>query len=175
LEQFILREGVKVVVQEIGIASLTSGILAGLVEPFFRGEFARDAFLAAFRYVLPDEFRNEVGKILRNVFIAENQTWRVEIASVDADTVKVTTSFERLLRNKTSTTQKKNSLYTVPDFYFPHGQTEILECGIQSGDRRLTEFERTNEQNVIRATTLEVDVAPGGQPWYGEKPFSIEG
>jgi len=159
--QFIPWEGVKVVVGEIGIASLIAGILAGLVEPFFRGEFARDAFLAAFRYVLPDEFKNEVGKILRNVFITERQTWRVEIVRENEETVKVTTSFEWLLENKTSTTQKKNGLYSVPEFDFPNGRTEIVECGIQSGDQRLMEFHSTNHENVITASTDEIDVAPG--------------
>ena len=50
--QFIPWEGARFVVSEIGIASLIASLLAGVVEPFFRGEFARDAFLAAFRYVL---------------------------------------------------------------------------------------------------------------------------
>ena len=44
------------VVKDLGTGLLIAGILASFVEPFFRKEFARDAFLAAFRRVLPDEF-----------------------------------------------------------------------------------------------------------------------
>jgi hypothetical protein len=63
------------IVKELRPGVFTAGILAYLVEPFFRREFARDAFLSAFRYVLPTlsafryvlptEFRDEVAKILR--------------------------------------------------------------------------------------------------------------
>ena len=148
-------------VKELGPGVFTAGILAALVEPFFRKEFARDAFVAAFRYVLPKEFKDEIGKILRNEFIAERQTWRIEIARVNNDIVAVTTSFERVLTNKTSTTQKKGGLYTVPEFCFPCGNTEIIECGVKSGSETIEEFERVNDRNIIRATTKEVDVLPG--------------
>jgi hypothetical protein len=47
-------------VKEIGSGILTAGILASFVETYFRREFARDAFLAAFRHMLPPEFRDEI-------------------------------------------------------------------------------------------------------------------
>jgi hypothetical protein len=77
--QFIPWEWLRVLLSEVAVASFIAGILAGLVEPFFRAEFARDAFLAAFRYVLPNEFKQEVEKILRTVFICEQQVWTVKI------------------------------------------------------------------------------------------------
>jgi hypothetical protein len=38
----------RALIQELGRGIFTAGILAALVEPFFRKEFARDAFEAAF-------------------------------------------------------------------------------------------------------------------------------
>src|SRR6266508_5116135 len=67
------------IAKEVGSGLLIAGILASFVEPFFRKEFARDAFLAAFRHVLPKEFKDEVEKIIRFEFIAESQVWTVKI------------------------------------------------------------------------------------------------
>jgi hypothetical protein len=53
--QFIPWEWLRFVLSEVAVAAFIAGILAGLVEPFFRAEFARDAFLAAFRRVLLPE------------------------------------------------------------------------------------------------------------------------
>jgi hypothetical protein len=159
--QWIVREGPRLVIGEIGAAVLTAGILAALVEPFFRREFAKDAFLAAFRYVLPPEFREEVQKILRNIFICERQIWTVEVKRINEDVVFVTTSFDRNLINKTSTTQKKSGLYTIPEFHFPNGESIILECGIENENERINDFQTERKEQVVRATTKEISVPPG--------------
>jgi hypothetical protein len=65
----LLWEPIGAVLRELGLASIVAGILGLFVEPFFKNEFARDAFLAAFRYVLPDEFKEEIERILRYEFI----------------------------------------------------------------------------------------------------------
>jgi hypothetical protein len=159
--QFIALPSLTTIGGEIGVALLTSGILAGLVEPFFRQEFARDAFLAAFRYVLPPEYKDEVGKILRNAFIGERQKWRVQIDRVAEDTVVVMTSFEKVIANKTSSTQKKSGLFTTFDFNFPQGPSEILQCGIESGHNKVEEFNLEKSKGEIRATTEEINIGPG--------------
>src|SRR6516165_4671704 len=73
------------IIKELGPGIFTAGILASLVEPFFRREFARDAFLASFRYVLPEEFKEEIAKIIRFEFVATKQIWGVQIEKVSAD------------------------------------------------------------------------------------------
>jgi hypothetical protein len=131
--QFIHIEGVRVVVGEIGVASLIAGILAGLVEPFFRQEFARDAFLAAFRYVLPDEFRQEVERIITFDLIGEKQIWTVRVQKIDDGHVLVTTNVERMFRNKSNSRKDAFCHSELEDYAFPHGPTKILECGVQVG------------------------------------------
>ena len=102
------------IIKDLGPGIFTAGILACLAEPHFRREFARDAFLAAFRYVLPREFREEVEKIIRFEFIADRQVWTVRIDKIENDdkTVLVTTSFDKVIKNRTKSTQKKRALYT---------------------------------------------------------------
>jgi MFS family permease len=100
----------RLIAKELGPGIFTAGIIASLVEPFFRKEFARDAFLAAFRYVLPSEFREEVEKILRFDLIAEKQLWTVKIEKVSDEMVLVTTTFDRLIKSKDKIQQTGESV-----------------------------------------------------------------
>jgi hypothetical protein len=68
-----------------------------------------------------------------------------------------------VIENKTSSTQKKGDLYTVPEFHFPNGDVDILECGIVSGDNRKEEFNIERLEYVAKATTEEVEIPPGGK------------
>jgi hypothetical protein len=61
--------------RDFSIALFVAGLLALSVDTFFKTEFARDAFEASFRYVLPAELKDEVAKILKFEFIAEKHMW----------------------------------------------------------------------------------------------------
>jgi hypothetical protein len=126
------------IIQALGPGIFTAGILAVLAEPHFRKEFARDAFLAAFRYVLPKEFKEEVEKIIRFEFIASTQLWTVKIEKVDGGTVRVTTSFEKNIKNRSKSAREKDGYYTVPDFSFSNGPSQILDCAIEYEDEKET-------------------------------------
>jgi hypothetical protein len=161
---FIPLEELRFVTTEIGVASLIAGILAGVVEPFFREEFARDAFVAAFRYVLPSEFKDEVEKILRFELIAEKQLWSVKIDKVSDQEVRVTTWFERTVRNKSKSDTPVNVWYEAEDYNFSEGSTEILECGIQSADdpsqvHKSTDLKRYERH--VEVKTPELMLKPG--------------
>jgi hypothetical protein len=161
---FIPSEGLRFVAAEVGIASLIAGILAGVVEPFFREEFARDAFVAAFRYVLPSEFKDEVEKILRFELIAEKQVWSVKIDKISDKVVRVTTSFERTARNKSKSNRSINCHCEVEDFKFCKGKTQILDCGVQ-GEEGADEIRRSSVQKDhqahVEVKTDDLTVKPG--------------
>ena len=146
--------------KELGPGIFTAGILALLVEPFFRKEFARDAFLAAFRYVLPSEFREEVEKILKFDFIAESQLWSVQIDKIDDETVLVTTTYERVIKNKTKINKRANAWYVVPDFGFRNGSTKVIECGIEQGTLLIDSFVQTFRKHDVEAKTDELVIRP---------------
>ena len=152
------------IAKELGPGIFTAGILAGLVEPFFRREFARDAFLAAYRYVLPTEFKDEVEKILRFEFVADYQLWTVQIDKVDDDddTVLVTTSFEKTIKNRSKIERPARGFYTVNDFSFSNGPSIILECTIEYEGQKITQFNvETKNNNELIATTKGLTIKPG--------------
>ena len=72
-------EALSPIVKELGPGIFTAGLLASVAEPFFRGEFARDAFLAAFRYVLPEELEEEVEKIINSNLLQKSSSglWKL--------------------------------------------------------------------------------------------------
>src|SRR5262249_54505662 len=47
----------------------TAGVLGLTVDIFLKREIARDVFVAAFRYVLPDELKEEVRRIINYKFL----------------------------------------------------------------------------------------------------------
>jgi hypothetical protein len=161
---FIPWEGLRFVVAEAGVAALIAGILAGLVEPHFRQEFARDAFLAAFRYVLPNEFKEEVEKIIRFEFIAERQVWTVRVDRIEGDdeVVLVTSSFDKVIKNRTKAPHKKGGYYTIHELSFSKGCSQILDCRIEYDKRVEDEFVVTNpDATELIAKTNELEIQPG--------------
>jgi len=82
------------IAKELGTALIVSAVLGATVDFFFKEELARNAFLAAFRYVLPGEFKDEVAKILTYPFIGTDHTWKVKIEKL-ADFTLVTTTVEK--------------------------------------------------------------------------------
>jgi hypothetical protein len=143
---------------------LVGGGVALLVEPHFRKEFARDAFLAAFRYVLPNEFREEVEKIIRFEFIADKQLWTVRVDKIENDdkTVLVTTSFDKVIKNRTKSPHKTNGYYTIHELSFTNGPSEILDCRIEYENKKEDKFEVSNPTSTeLIAATKELEIEPG--------------
>jgi hypothetical protein len=128
---------------------------------FFRKEFARDAFLASFRYVLPPEFKDEVARIIRFEFIAEKQVWKVEIDKLDDNAIKITTSFDKTIKNASKLVRKTRGLYTVPELSFNNGPVKVCECTIECGNEQITSFTLSNQNGHLNASTKEIDILPG--------------
>jgi hypothetical protein len=94
-------EIIRPLVKELGPGVFTAGILAALVEPFFRNEFARDAFLAAFRYVLPSELKEEVRRIIGYKFLCVTSTSIITLTEISDGLVRVEVKHERVFKNIT--------------------------------------------------------------------------
>jgi hypothetical protein len=152
------------IIKELGPGIFTAGILASLAEPHFRREFARDAFLAAFRYVLPREFKEEVEKIIRFEFIAEWQVWTVRVDRIEGDdeTVLVTSSFDKLIKNRTKAPHRKEGYYTIHELSFSAGRSKILDCRIEYDNKVEDKFEVTNPTSTeLIASTQQLEIKPG--------------
>jgi hypothetical protein len=152
----------RLIAKELGPGIFTAGIIASLVEPFFRREFARDAFLAAFRYVLPPAFKEEVEKILRFESIADKQVWTVRVEKASDETVLVTTTFERIIKNKTKSNKSANAWYEAEDYKFPEGSTKIIECAIQEGSQVHRSSTQTDREHDVEAKSAELTIRPDG-------------
>jgi hypothetical protein len=155
-------EPIRDITRDLGPGIFTAGILASLVEPFFRHEFARDAFLAAFRYVLPDEFRDEVAKIIRFDFIARKQIWTVQIEKASEGVVRVTTTLERTVTNKTKSKKSIRAWVEAEDYDFQNGPTEVVLCSIEEEDSKTQHVSstQTKKDHYQDAHTDDLDLLP---------------
>src|SRR5215467_2792849 len=142
------------IAKELGPGVFTAGILALLVEPFFRKEFARDAFLAAFRYVLPEEFKEEVTKILAHPFVSKDHIWKVKIERTNNESITLVT-------NRTSSDHDRGALYTIIEYNYEDGPAEICECSIEKEGIRSKRLKRERHADWIEAITEKVRIAPG--------------
>src|SRR5262245_44463209 len=50
--------------RDLAVALFVAGLLAASVDTFFKTEFARDVFNAAFAYFLPNELKQEIKRII---------------------------------------------------------------------------------------------------------------
>ena len=148
-------------ITEMGVAFVVAAILGLTVDWALKAEFARDVFRAAFSYVIPPEFKNEVAKILAFDFMAERHLWRVQVQKVNDETVLVTCFIHRTVRNRTSLRKPKGGYLQAWDWQFKEGSTEILECSAKNEDGVIKSFskvERTPYQ--VEARTEEFTVLP---------------
>jgi len=77
----------------------TAGVLGLTVDTFLKREFARDVFVAAFRYVLPDELKEEVCRIIG--FLCIDSLSVGTITTLPHNLVRVHISPERTCKNIT--------------------------------------------------------------------------
>jgi hypothetical protein len=89
------------VTREVGAGSITASILGLTVDTFLKGELLRDVFQAAFSYVLPEELRAEVHRVINYKFICKRSYTIVKITRLCDDLVKVEIMHERLIENIT--------------------------------------------------------------------------
>ncbi len=145
-------------------ALLVAGFLALTVDTFLKTELLRDAFLAAFQYVLPPELKSEIYKLMKFEFIAERHTWTVAIKKCDEDTVLVETTVERQLKNVTSTNKNLLAFYQAFDFSFKQGKTEIVEYFARKEDGTIVksgESQSHGAYSVERRIEEDIVVPPG--------------
>jgi len=158
---FIPSETSRFIASEIGVAILIAGIIAVAIDPFFKRQLAQDVFLAAFRHVLPSEFKDEIEKILKFDFIAEKQVWIVQIDKISDQVVLVTTTYERIIRNKTKSDKSAKAHYEVEDYKFPDGPTKIIECAIQYQTTSRQSSVQNDREHDVEVETDSLSIRPG--------------
>ena len=112
------------ITSEIGVALLTASILGFTIDRWMKAELRTDAFLAAIGHVLAPEFRAEVSRIVGYKLICEKHLLLINIEHVSNELVKVTTSTERTIRNRSAYPQTHIDEWG----YQQVGHSQILEC-----------------------------------------------
>jgi hypothetical protein len=153
-------------VKELGIALVTSGVLGLTVDTFLKREFARDVFVAAFRYVLPDPLKEEVRRIMNYKILCEEALIVVKISIVDGadDLVKVDMNFERVFRNITQHSERMHGHFAVDEWGFPGHKSQITTCRLEANGKVLDPTDDpayANRKDAVGKTTPEIPISPG--------------
>ena len=112
---------------EIGVALVIASILGFTIDRWMKAELRTDVFQASLGYVLQPEFRDEVSRIIGYKLICERHDLLVKIEKVSADTVKLTSSVERTIRNKSSYSEEIGNYVAVDEWGFSAGTSDILD------------------------------------------------
>jgi hypothetical protein len=104
-----------------------------------------------------------------NSYIGENQLWTVKIQKISNTTVLVTTSVQKLIRNKGKAERKKSGLYSIKELRFDEGPAKILECSIEDDEHKKDEFKtRIIDENIV-AETAELAIKPNATATFWGK------
>jgi len=83
------------VIKDVGIAVVVATVLAATIDRWFSAEIHEEVFEAVIGYLPPPAFKEEIRRLLRYEFVAENHVMRFILEDLDADHVRLTTTIER--------------------------------------------------------------------------------
>jgi hypothetical protein len=154
----------------------TAGILGLTVDIFLKRELARDVFVAAFRYILPDELKEEVQRIISYKFLCIDSTTIVSISAPSNDIVRVEIKHERTFKNITGHTEPFYGTFAVDEWGFSQ-KSEILECRLEIGETKIDDADDNpdyeGKKDAIGKKTKSVSVKSGNTIKSITKGFEI--
>jgi hypothetical protein len=157
-------EAVRAPSKDIASALLTAAILGATADRFFHAELARDVFRAAFRYVLPDEIKDEVNRIIdyRPLCIAHNSSVTIE-ETLTYRVVKVTLRSERKIKNISRHTEQIRNILTLDDWDIPEHKPSIDQCYLvfEDGERVDAGEQYVPRRSAIGKKTEYKNLPPG--------------
>lgn len=152
------------VAKDLGAGLITAALLGFTVDVFFKREFARDAFQAAFRYVLPEKMRQEAARIIGYKFICQRHYTVVAITEVGDDLVKVQIRTEREIENISRHTEPMDAMLALDDWGFDGYQPTIEACTVEIDGQSLEakeENETRETDRVERKIPTRIEIKPG--------------
>ena len=152
-----------------------AGVLGLTVDTFLKRELARDVFVAAFRYVLPDELKEEVHRIISYKFLCIESTTIVSISSLSNDLVRVEIRHERTFTNITGHTEPFSGTFALDEWGFSQ-KSEILECGLEIEETKIDADDNPDyaqKKDAIGKKTKSVNVKSGNMIKSISKGFEV--
>lgn len=154
------------IISEIGIALLVASILGFTIDRWLKAELRTDAFLAAIGHILAPEFRAEVARIIGYRLVCEQHFSFVEIEFVEIEHVrsnvlKVTSSSERTIRNKSAYVQPIRNYAHIDEWGYAEGTSKILECILELEGQSFTASAKPSvEGSAFQISTEEKQLKP---------------
>jgi hypothetical protein len=155
---------------------LTAGVLGLTVDIFLKKELARDVFLAAFSYILPDELKDEVRRIIDYKFLCIDSTTIISIGPPTNGLVRVDIEHERTFKNITGHTEPFSGTTGLDEWGFVQ-KSEILESKLQIDERPFINAgnhpDYAGKKEAIGRKTKKVKVRSGGTLKVVSRGFEI--
>jgi hypothetical protein len=115
--------------KELSNALIIAGILGFTIETYFRRQFSQDAFQAAYRYILPEEFKEEARRVIGYKLLCTQQRLIISISKLNSDLVAVGIKTERKIENISRYPEKVENKFAIDDW--GHEQkSKIARCSI---------------------------------------------
>ena len=164
-------------VHDLSVALFVAGLLAVSVDRFFKSEFSRDAFQAAFSYVLPDELKAEVRRVINYKFICTKHHMVLKLTHLgeNKDLVRLEISIERTLRNVSRSPENIRNSFAVDEWGFSAMKSGIDECKMEFGSKVLTSKPRKDVgADAIGMETAEIKIKHDEEVTVVSKGYEIK-
>jgi len=118
------------VLRDLGIATLIAAMLGFTIDRWFKTDLVKDVFDAVLGHVLPEEFKNEIRTIINHKMLCENLYTKIELKEIDDNTVRMTVTTERTVKNITKTAQPVEAAIRIDDWGFTE-PAKVHECRME--------------------------------------------
>ena len=157
-----------IISEGIGIAVLSSAILAFTIERWLRADLSKDIFLTAIGHQLPINYREalkaELIRLSEYKFLCERHVLKVTIQPIDDNCVRAVMAIDRVIRNITSSTVELANQIHIDEWNFAQEHSSIAECQIELvGSNKPTKFAgtKTFPNGSILAETKKIKMGAG--------------
>jgi hypothetical protein len=146
--------------KELSPPLLIAGILGLTVDTFLKREFARDVFVAAFRYVLPDELKEEVRRIISYKFLCTQSTTIIRLTTIDNDLMRAHISHERTFKNITDHAESFAGKFAIDEWDFGQARSAIEECYLELEGTRTVALDNPDYAGKLDAIAKKQQTFP---------------
>ena len=149
-------------VREIGGALFTAAFLGFTVDRASKIELIRDAFYAAFRYVLPPELKEEVAWIINYKFLCTKHYMVVTLEPIAGnDLVSVRVEIEREIKNITRHAEPISNPFSMDEGGHEGHPSKITECSVETENSKhsATDYVTPGRPDKKEKKTAEIQVA----------------
>lgn len=154
--------------EEVGIAAITSAIIAVTIENWLLSDFGKDIFLTTIGHHLPATYRaamkSEFIRLADYKFFCEDHVMTIKIEPVAGQSyVRIISKIERIIKNISSKTQTKAGYIHIDEWDFPE-KSKVMECSvkfIETGKEYKMGAPNVLEDRSVMAETENVAIPPG--------------